>query len=724
MLLIVFGYSCNQPPEPTELYNKYRNSVVLIQNSYYFKTTLDNGFELFYTMDGDEPVFYKNEQEAIENVGISYGTGFFISSKGEIATNRHVVYPNKSTTYIADEINDYLNELRREIKKLINDEQRESGKLADYYNEYYDYLDFDKKSQIRESYASKKNKIVELEKYLSEIDFNPNNTSTELKRIFLGVAYDDTYVTSFNDFSECVAIKKSDVEEIDLAIIQLKNKTTPANINQYFKIENIKSKDLNLNDEVFMIGFNQGIILANTKNGIKSQFTQGTITQDPDQDKILYSIPTLPGSSGSPIIDKWGNLVAVNFLKTRDYQGFSFGIPSVALHNLYNDKPIKNYKNKSQIAYNPNPKIQEKNLPESKENNIQKTTKETDFSQEIRGFINAEEKRDFDLIYSFLSTHFSRYYDIINPSYSNLKERYEYLWGFTSNSKNSIQSIDKINDFTYDMQTIYFYYNQRKNKSFTTNSTIRFLFDSNGKIVEIYGVTNDTPKPTETQNTKSTSTTSKKTAPEYLKGGFETQVILEYTYNPRTNSYDLKNELQTSAKLYFDNGSYAFKRGYNQWLFANWTYSGFDEKSKRYMYFDNYGQTLAFDESFKTITWFTERGENNIFQEIMTYKTLIPNKSIRPDYSNNSTANNSNNNTLKSTNNTEYTSYYKFKTTFDNPTFELPLRSEPNVNSREIYKCPKNATVYVIDNSGEIFFKVHVNGYRGYVSKGHLKRKW
>lgn len=722
MLLIVFGYSCNQPPEPTELYNKYRNSVVLIQNSYYFKTTLDNGFEFFYTMDGDEPVFYKNEQEAIENAGISYGTGFFISSKGEIATNRHVVYPNKSTTYIADKINDYLNELRREIKKLINDEERETGKLADYYNEYYDYLDFEKKSKIREDYASKKNKIVELEKYLGEIDFNPNNTSTELKRIFLGVAFDDTHVTSFNDFSECVAIKKSDVEDIDLAIIQLKNKTTPANVNQYFKVEDIKSKTLNLNDEVFMIGFNQGIILANTKNGIKSQFTQGTITQDPDMHRILYSIPTLPGSSGSPIIDKWGNLVAINFAKTSDFQGFSFGIPSIALHNLYNDKPIQAFQNESQIAY------KKESLPENNVSKNNTTTKETDFSQEIRGFVKAEEKRDFDLIYSFLSPHFSRYYDMTSPNYSKLKERYEYLWGFTSNSKNSIQSINKINDFTYDMRTIYSYYNQRKNKNFTVNSTVRFLFDSNGKIVETYGVTNDTPKPVETQNTTSTSTTATKTAPEYLKGGFETQVILEYTYNSRTNSYDLKNELQTPSKLYFDNDWYAFKRGYNQWLFANWTYSGFDEKNRIYVFYDNYGQTITFNENFKTITWYTKRGENNIFQEIITYKTLIPNKSIRPDYSNNSTANNSNNNTnsnsQKSTNNTEYTGYYKFKTTFDNPTFELPLRSEPNVNSREIYKCPKNATVYVIDNSGEIFFKVHVNGYTGYVSKGYLKRKW
>jgi hypothetical protein len=543
-----------------------------------------------------EPIFYKNEQEAIENAGISYGTGFFISNKGEIATNRHVVYPNKSTTYIADEINDYLNELRREIKKLINDEQRESGKLADYYNEYYDYLDFDRKSQIRESYASKKNKIVELEKYLDEIDFNPNNTSTELKRIFLGIAYDDTHVTSFKDFSECVAIKKSDVEEIDLAIIQLKNKTTPTNISQYFKIEDIKSKDLNLNDDVFMIGFNQGIILANTKNGIKSQFTQGNITQDPDQDKILYSIPTLPGSSGSPIIDKWGNLVAINFLKTRDYQGFSFGIPSIALHNLYNDKPIQVFQKESQIAYNPEPKIQEKGSPDNNVSNNKETIKVIDFSKEIKGFIKAEEKRDFDLIYSFFSPHFSRYYDITNPSYSKLKERYEYLWGFTSNSKNSIQSIDRINDFTYDIRTIFSYYNRRKNKNFTTNSTVRFLFDSNGKIVETYGVTNDTPKPTEYQKNTSSSNDLRN----------------------NTNSYSQKNS-------------------------ANYS---------------------------------------------------------------------------------KYNGYYKFITTFVDMPFEVPLRSEPNMNSQEVYKCPKNATIYVIESSGDTFFKVYVNGYKGYLTKAVLKRKW
>jgi len=65
---------------------------------------------------------------------------------------------------------------------------------------------------------------------------------------------------------------------------------------------------------------------------------------------------------------------------------------------------------------------------------------------------------------------------------------------------------------------------------------------------------------------------------------------------------------------------------------------------------------------------------------------------------------------------------YKYQASFDDPPFEAPLRERPNVNAREIYKCPKNATVYVIDDNDDVFFKVYVDGYTGYLSKGFLKR--
>lgn len=76
-----------------------------------------------------------------------------------------------------------------------------------------------------------------------------------------------------------------------------------------------------------MIGYNAGLILANTKQGIKVQMTSGKVTQLPDGQRLLYSIPTLQGSSGSPVIDEYGNLVAVNFAKLGTTDNFNFGIP-------------------------------------------------------------------------------------------------------------------------------------------------------------------------------------------------------------------------------------------------------------------------------------------------------------------------------------------------------------------------------------------------------------
>jgi S1-C subfamily serine protease len=90
-----------------------------------------------------------------------------------------------------------------------------------------------------------------------------------------------------------------------------------------------------------MIGFNYGYELAKTSIEIKSQLTQWYVSQEPYGERVLYSIPTLPGSSGNPIIDKWGNLVAINYAKTANEQGFNFGIPINYLIQLYNNT-IKN----------------------------------------------------------------------------------------------------------------------------------------------------------------------------------------------------------------------------------------------------------------------------------------------------------------------------------------------------------------------------------------------
>lgn len=161
----------------------------------------------------------------------------------------------------------------------------------------------------------------------------------------IGIAYNDTYVTSDKDFLEknpCVVVRVSDKENVDLAIVQLKNKTTPdgahvfstdGSVDESFadKVKGMFEKKsggvLQIDQQLYMIGYNAGPTLANTRQGVQVQMTSGKVTQLPDGERVLYSIPTVQGSSGSPVVDSRGALVAVNFAKLVGSDNFNFGIP-------------------------------------------------------------------------------------------------------------------------------------------------------------------------------------------------------------------------------------------------------------------------------------------------------------------------------------------------------------------------------------------------------------
>jgi len=75
---------------------------------------------------------------------------------------------------------------------------------------------------------------------------------------------------------------------------------------------------------------------GNKTYGLKAQLTQGTVSQEADDHKVLYSIPSLPGSNGSPVIDQWGNLVAINYATVSNSQNFNYGINAKYLKALLN----------------------------------------------------------------------------------------------------------------------------------------------------------------------------------------------------------------------------------------------------------------------------------------------------------------------------------------------------------------------------------------------------
>ena len=95
--------------------------------------------------------------------------------------------------------------------------------------------------------------------------------------------------------------------------------------------------ELQTEQKLYMIGFNAGFTLSNTSQGIKAQITSGTISQKPDNDKIMYTIPSLPGSSGSPVVNEYGKLVAVNFAGMTGTQSFNYGIQSKRIQQFVNN---------------------------------------------------------------------------------------------------------------------------------------------------------------------------------------------------------------------------------------------------------------------------------------------------------------------------------------------------------------------------------------------------
>ena len=83
-----------------------------------------------------------------------------------------------------------------------------------------------------------------------------------------------------------------------------------------------------------MIGFNLGPQLALTSEGVKAQITEGEISQNTDNIKIMYTIPSLHGSSGSPVVNTYGDLIAINFAGLDGTQSFNYGIKSEHLITL------------------------------------------------------------------------------------------------------------------------------------------------------------------------------------------------------------------------------------------------------------------------------------------------------------------------------------------------------------------------------------------------------
>ena len=313
LALITSLVSCKKSMTADEINEKLSSGVILISNYYYYSVTLPDGEELFFSgiEDGKLVGLTDDESEAAENCNGCSGTGFFVSDDGMIMTNRHVARPDVSE----EDVKAFLKDLKRALKA------RYSNIMNEAYEKYYES---EGNPGAQQQYADVYNSYKQAHENIDDMDMNEADITTHTD---IYVVYNGSHITNKDDLHECNTVAISEEESVDLALIQLADEETPEGKYIFHLREN--DDEISMDQKLFMIGYNRGTSISKTSEGdIRPQTYSGNVTQKGDGDKILYSIPSQPGSSGSPVINEYGELVAVHYAGWQGTQGFNYGIPT------------------------------------------------------------------------------------------------------------------------------------------------------------------------------------------------------------------------------------------------------------------------------------------------------------------------------------------------------------------------------------------------------------
>lgn len=255
-------------------------------------------------------------------------TAFFLDSEGRLATNRHVAAPWESLN----------EEEQNKIRQNIEDNLPKSNSINDI-NEFLQSSIF---AQPVLNYAlakcnNNRQRFIQLViNATSRLRKTPYKVTGKIDDIKVG--YAGKNYTHLDEFQRCTVLQVSESPDVDLAILQLNDKKTPADVKFLFKPDNFYTDNLKpLKDRLVVIGYPAGIFwgLDEKNKSLEPEQKETKCSKQPSKYDFELQTISVGGSSGSPVYNKKGQLVGVIYASNSIAGGSTKAVQAKFLKVMY-----------------------------------------------------------------------------------------------------------------------------------------------------------------------------------------------------------------------------------------------------------------------------------------------------------------------------------------------------------------------------------------------------
>lgn len=319
VLILCIVTACDHTYSPEEQLKLYGSGVVLVVNEQHYSISYNGDAFFWFSNYSDEgEIEGLTDQEDSVITIVTMGTGFFVSKDGKIVTTNQVINPKFNDKSITQNKSAILKKLHRIIITEISNYNDTLDILHNRISNIKNYSEYTELMGQMSYFVNKRNKF---NKY-SNLLFQTPSIFTINRCSQLSVSYQRAKPTEIRGLVSCKILDSDPIH--NLALIQLNNDITPAHC--YIFPITTKDIDTNNNQVLYLIGFAIESGNLTTINNTKAQITTGTIIQNTDSIKITFNSPFLQCSSGSPILNDKGQLVAINKTGINASQTFNYGI--------------------------------------------------------------------------------------------------------------------------------------------------------------------------------------------------------------------------------------------------------------------------------------------------------------------------------------------------------------------------------------------------------------